>query len=121
MSNKAEANTMKDNSKPELRPKLRFPEFRDADGWEQSPLRSLLDYERPDAYIVSDTDYNTSGTPVLTANKSFVLGYTNETTGIFSATPVIIFDDFTTDKKFRGLSVQSEVICHQDFKEQTRR
>ncbi|MDD2239644.1 MAG: restriction endonuclease subunit S [Kiritimatiellae bacterium] len=83
-----------------LTPKLRFPEFRRAKGWVIFPLAMLLDYERPDAYIVSSTDYKATGTPVLTANKSFVLGYTNETTGIYENTPVIIFDDFTTDKKY---------------------
>jgi type I restriction enzyme S subunit len=91
---------MKQNRKREVVPKLRFPEFRDAGAWEKTPLSSILDYERPDKYIVSDTNYRSSGTPVLTANKSFVLGHTSETAGIFAATPVIIFDDFTTDKKY---------------------
>lgn len=81
-------------------PRLRFPEFRRTAGWNQEPLSALLDYERPDKYIVADTDYNDSGVPVLTANKSFVLGYTNEAEGICTNTPVIIFDDFTTDKKY---------------------
>jgi type I restriction enzyme S subunit len=36
----------------------------------------------------------------LTANKSFILGYTKEDFGIFEDTPVIIFDDFTTDNKY---------------------
>lgn len=83
-----------------LVPKLRFPEFRDAPGWVKLPLSSLLEYERPDKYIVADTAYQRSGTPVLTANKSFVLGHTNETTGIYTNTPVVIFDDFTTDSKY---------------------
>jgi type I restriction enzyme, S subunit len=39
-------------------------------------------------------------TPVLTANKSFILGYTNEKFGIYESLPVIIFDDFTTDSKY---------------------
>ena len=38
-------------------------------------------------------------TPVLTAGKSFIIGYTNETKGIYQNTPCIIFDDFTTDSK----------------------
>ena len=60
-------------------------------------LEELLEYEQPTAYIVSSTDYSDNyKTPVLTAGKSFILGYTNETTGIFDRLPVIIFDDFTT-------------------------
>ena len=60
-------------------------------------LEEVLEYEQPTAYIVSSTDYSDNyKTPVLTAGKSFILGYTNETAGIFDRLPVIIFDDFTT-------------------------
>jgi len=64
------------------------------------PLYCLLDYEQPTKYIVKSTDYDDSyKTPVLTAGQSFILGYTNETEGIYHASkdnPVIIFDDFVT-------------------------
>lgn len=62
-------------------------------------LGDLLDYEQPGPYIVKSTDYSESGIPVLTAGQSFILGYTNENSGIYKASkdnPVIIFDDFTT-------------------------
>ena len=36
----------------------------------------------------------------MTAGKSFIKGYTNETDGIFTNPPVIIFDDFTTSTKY---------------------
>jgi len=39
-------------------------------------------------------------TPVLTAGKSFVIGFTNEKYGICTKLPVIIFDDFTTDSRY---------------------
>jgi len=81
-------------------PKLRFPEFSKEGSWKEESISNLLDYERPDAYIVSDTNYQKVGTPVLTANKSFILGYTNEEHGIYKNAPAIIFDDFTVDKKF---------------------
>lgn len=59
-----------------------------------------MSYEQPSKYIVKSTEYSDSyDTPVLTAGQSFVLGYTNEQDGIYSASkadPVIIFDDFTT-------------------------
>ena len=62
---------------------------------------TLLSYEQPTKYIVNDTNYKpTYKTPVLTAGKSFILGYTNETENIFDDLPVIIFDDFTTESKF---------------------
>lgn len=64
-------------------------------------LGQLLTYEQPTAYIVESTEYNENyKTPVLTAGKSFVLGYTNETENIFDKLPVIIFDDFTTSTQY---------------------
>lgn len=69
--------------------------------WKRVTLGELLDYERPDKYIVSSEDYSDSyKTPVLTAGKTFILGYTNDTEGIYKNLPVIIFDDFTTESKY---------------------
>ena len=69
-------------------------------GWSVCRLEDILDYEQPQAYIVNSTDYSDEyDTPVLTAGKSFIIGYTNETNGICDRLPVIIFDDFTTDSK----------------------
>lgn len=61
-------------------------------------LNEVLDYQQPIPYIVKSTDYMEAGDiPVLTAGKTFILGYTKEKTGIFKGPfPVIIFDDFTT-------------------------
>lgn len=81
-------------------PVWRFPEFRECDEWEDKPLSELLVYERPDSYIVDNTNYKDCGVPVLTANKSFILGYTDESHGIYRNIPVIIFDDFTVDDKY---------------------
>ena len=64
-------------------------------------LGELLPFEQPTAYVVKSTDYSDAyATPVLTAGKSFILGKTNETDGIFDQLPVIIFDDFTTATQF---------------------
>ena len=64
---------------------------------ENRKLNEVLDYEQPTKYIVETTDYDDSfETPVLTAGKSFLLGYTDETDGVFTNVPAIIFDDFTT-------------------------
>ena len=70
-------------------------------GWEVKKFEDLLDYIQPTKYIVDSTEYSDEyKTPVLTAGKSFVIGYTNEKQGIFNQLPVIIFDDFTTANKF---------------------
>ena len=78
--------------------KKRLPGF--TDKWKYAALEHLLEYEQPTKYLVQSTDYIESGTPVLTAGKTFILGYTAETKGIYTNLPVIIFDDFTTDSKY---------------------
>ncbi len=81
--------------------------FKDENGkefpkWNSTPLSDLLDYEQPTKYLVESTEYDDNyPTPVLTAGKTFILGYTNEAEGIYNnELPVIIFDDFTTAFKF---------------------
>ena len=70
-------------------------------GWAVCRLEDIVDYEQPTQYIVESTDYcDEYKIPVLTPGKSFILGYTNETTGIYDKLPTIIFDDFTTDSRF---------------------
>ena len=50
------------------------------EGWAVCKLDSIVSYEQPTPYIVKSTDYDDSySTPVLTAGKSFIIGYTNET------------------------------------------
>src|SRR5690625_2490212 len=70
-------------------------------------LGEVTTYEQPSKYIVNsrefcDTPNHTSNIPVLTAGKTFILGYTCENEGIYKAAekPVIIFDDFTTDTRW---------------------
>ncbi|WP_288704312.1 restriction endonuclease subunit S [uncultured Catenibacterium sp.] len=64
-------------------------------------LEEFISYEQPSKYIVNSDQYDDSfEIPVLTAGKSFILGYTDETNNIFDNLPVIIFDDFTTSVQF---------------------
>ena len=71
--------------------------------WENNLLGDTLDYEQPTNYLVSSTEYDDSfETPVVTAGKTFILGYTDDKNGVFEKEklPVIIFDDFTTASQF---------------------
>lgn len=69
--------------------------------YKEYELGELLPYEQPTPFIVESTDYNDDyKIPVLTAGKSFILGYTNETDGVYDQVPVIIFDDFTTASQY---------------------
>ena len=70
-------------------------------GW--ISLGEVTTYEQPTKYLVKSKIYDDSfSTPVLTAGKTFILGYTDEMEGINKASinPVIIFDDFTTANKW---------------------
>ncbi|MCI7141003.1 MAG: restriction endonuclease subunit S [Alistipes sp.] len=69
-------------------------------GWAICRLEDIVKYKQPQAYIVSSTNYDDSyTTPVLTAGKSFIIGYTDDMDGIYTKLPCIIFDDFTTDSR----------------------
>ena len=60
-------------------------------------IKDFIDYEQPNEYIVESDRYSSKySTPVLTAGQSFILGYTDESKGIYKKGPCIIFDDFTT-------------------------
>ena len=86
------------------------------------PIGSITTYEQPTNYLVKSANYHESySTPVLTAGKTFILGYTNEVNGIYRASkaPVIIFDDFTTANKwvdfdFKAKSSAMKMITSQD-------
>ena len=82
-------------------PEIRFKDF--SGEWEEKIFGEIFDYARPDNYVVKSTEYsNDYKTPVLTANKAFILGYTNEN-NTFNK-PSIIFDDFTLDFKLVDFS-----------------
>jgi len=69
-------------------------------GWSICRLGDVVKYEQPTAYIVQSTAYSDAyPIPVLTAGKSFIIGHTKETEGIYNKLPCIIFDDFTTDSR----------------------
>ena len=77
-------------------------------GVEYRKIGDVANYEQSSKYIVKCTDYNDDyKIPVLTAGQTFILGYTNETVGLYEAsesTPVIIFDDFTGSFKWVNFS-----------------
>lgn len=76
-------------------------DFRKDNTWKRMTLADVFEYIQPSRYIVRNTEYNDDfKIPVLTAGKTFILGYTNETEGIYTDVPVVIFDDFTTDMQY---------------------
>ncbi|WRG15418.1 restriction endonuclease subunit S [Helicobacter pylori] len=74
--------------------------FTTPSNWQRVRFGDILSYEQPTKFLVATTQYLQKGfTPILTAGKTFILGYTNDKHGIYTNIPVIIFDDFTTDSK----------------------
>ena len=73
-------------------------------GVEYKELGDVLAYEQPTKYLVKSKQYfESAATPVLTAGQTFLLGYTNESDGIYDTEDrgsVIIFDDFTTSSQW---------------------
>ena len=68
----------------------------------EKEVKEILEYEQPTNYIVDTPIYsnNSTQTPVLTANKAFILGYTDEKHNTYNKGECIVFDDFTMDSKF---------------------
>ncbi|WP_416738317.1 restriction endonuclease subunit S [Mycoplasma sp. 005V] len=79
-------------------PKIRFKAFHEQ--LELVTLKNILEYERPDKYIENSPLQKHGLIPVLTANKSFILGYSNENQKKYNKGRCIIFDDFTLDSKY---------------------
>ncbi len=86
-------------------------------------LGEVLEYDQPNQYCVTSKEFDKSyPTPVLTAGKTFILGYTNEKDNIYQASkssPVIIFDDFTTaiqwvDFPFKVKSSAMKILLPKD-------
>jgi len=66
-------------------------------------VQDYVAYEQPQKYIVHDSNYLPYSKvliPVLTANQSFILGYTSENDGVYKKGDCIIFDDFTNESKY---------------------
>lgn len=78
-------------------PEVRFAGFDEE--WVERKFQDIFLYERPENYIVKSSKYSDDFTmPVLTANKSFILGYTDEKSPYTAES--LIFDDFTLECRY---------------------
>lgn len=71
--------------------------------WNIVEILEVLEYEQPSKYLTNNINKvnGLNNIPVLTANKAFILGYTEDQGGIYNPdNPIIIFDDFTTASKY---------------------
>ncbi|WP_322908426.1 restriction endonuclease subunit S [Mycoplasmopsis felis] len=84
---------------PEANSKVPRIRFRGFEGeWEEERISNILTYVQPWKYLTKKKNFDMLGDiPVLTANKSLLLGYSVEDN--YYNKECIIFDDFTQDFK----------------------
>jgi type I restriction enzyme S subunit len=82
--------------KPMLVPKLRFPEFREAEGWETGKVDDLVDTVTPPKKLPT-TLYASSGAfPIIDQSQSDICGWTNDNEALIREhLPLIVFGDHT--------------------------
>ena len=79
-----------------LVPKLRFPEFREAEGWETGKVDDLVDTVTPPKKLPT-TLYASSGAfPIIDQSQSDICGWTNDNEALIREhLPLIVFGDHT--------------------------
>jgi type I restriction enzyme S subunit len=98
MSNRAE--------KRGLVPKLRFPEFREAEEWESAQLDDLIATVTPPKKIPTSGYLSEGQFPVIDQGQSDIAGWTNDPEAIVETSqPLIVFGDHTCALK----------LIHQSF------
>ena len=88
------------NTKQNLQPKLRFPEFRDAGGWETDILDNVIKTVIPPVKIQTTAYSFTGRFPVIDQSAYEIAGWTDDENAIIRANlPLIIFGDHTCNLK----------------------
>ena len=100
MSSKMKSST-ETGSGTDLVPKLRFPEFRDAAGWESGKVDDLVDTVTPFKRLQT-SEYKPEGKfPIIDQSSNFICGWTNDGEAVVEkGLPVIVFGDHTCALKF---------------------
>lgn len=85
----------------ETRPRLRFPEFQDAPGWESKTVDDLVDTITPPKKLLT-SDYRPAGQfPVIDQSQDYICGWTDDEEAVIDDDlPVVVFGDHTCALKF---------------------
>jgi len=85
----------------ETRPRLRFPEFRDAPEWESKTVDDLVDTITPPKKLLT-SDYRPAGQfPVIDQSQDYICGWTDDEEAVIDDDlPVVVFGDHTCALKF---------------------
>lgn len=96
MSNTMKNTTTKEDGKTALVPKLRFPEFWDAEGWEIAKFDELVDTVTPPKKLPT-SHYTSKGEfPIIDQSQADICGWTDDHEALIQdGLPLIIFGDHT--------------------------
>ncbi len=96
MSNEVKTTGMTHDGKPGLTPKLRFPEFRDAEGWESGKVEELVDTVTPPKKLPTSSYYSKGAFPIIDQSQTDICGWTDDNDALIKAGfPLIVFGDHT--------------------------
>jgi type I restriction enzyme, S subunit len=88
--------TQKGDTIPALVPKLRFPEFRDAEGWESGKVEDLVDTVAPPQKLPTAVYASSGAFPIIDQSQSVICGWTDDNEALIQDDlPLIVFGDHT--------------------------
>jgi type I restriction enzyme S subunit len=96
MSSKVEVTATKGDELRALTPKLRFPKFRDAQGWGCRKVHELVDTVTPPKKLGTSNYAPKGAFPIIDQSKSEICGWTDDHDALVQdGLPLIIFGDHT--------------------------
>ena len=103
MSSKTKTTATKEEAKPALVPKLRFPEFRGAGAWECGKVDDLVDTVTPPKKLPTSLYASSGEFPIIDQSQSEICGWTDDKEALIQeGLPLIIFGDHTCILKLIG-------------------
>jgi type I restriction enzyme S subunit len=96
MKAKMKTTAAKEEARPELAPKLRFPEFRGAKGWESREVNDLVDTVTPPKKLPTASYASSGAFPIIDQSQSDICGWTDDNEALIrDGLPLIVFGDHT--------------------------
>ena len=81
---------------PALVPKVRFPEFREAEGWESGKVDDLVDTVTPPKKLPTALYASSGAFPIIDQSQSDICGWTDDNEALIrESLPLIVFGDHT--------------------------
>ena len=96
MSSKTKTTTTKEEARHALVPKLRFPEFRGAKGWESGKVDDHVDTVTPPKKLPTASYASSGAFPIIDQSQSDICGWTDDNEALIrEGLPLIVFGDHT--------------------------